>query len=174
MGCNKQWTYIRLTSHYQDTSNESIRYSNLQLGGSQHSGSCKSVQGYKAYIGIKGGKNGVGIETGSCDHQKYPDDFPNSNKAPGFTLQPGHTYNIRGIKENLTNGVRVSAYAQEGNGQAVLVAQALDTGQLKKDDPETPFFKRMGDVGPIDQIRIDNWDLSASDSCPYLIRMSVT
>src|SRR5690242_6227315 len=99
MGCNKQWTYIRLTSHYQDTSNESISYSNLQLGGSQHSGSCKSVQGYKAYIGIKGGKNGVGIETGSCDHKKYPDDFPNSNKAPGFTLQPGHTYNIRGIKE---------------------------------------------------------------------------
>ena len=64
----------------------------LQLGGSQHSGSCKSVQGYKAYIGIKGGKNGVGIETGSCKHKVYPDDFPNSNKAPLFTLsQAIHT-----------------------------------------------------------------------------------
>ena len=149
----------------------------LQLGGSQHSGSCKSVQGYKAYIGIKGGKNGVGIETGSCKHKVYPDDFPNSNKAPLFTLQPGHTYNLRGTKENLTNGVRVSAYAQEGNGPVTLVAQAIDTGQLRNTnpgDPETPFFKRMGDAGPIDQIRIDNWDVSASEACPYLIKMSVT
>ena len=58
----------------------------LQMGGSRHSGDCTSVQGYKAYIGINGGKNGVGIETGSCGHKVYPHDFPNSNKAPLFTL----------------------------------------------------------------------------------------
>ena len=94
----------------------------LQMGGSRHSGDCTSVQGYKAYIGINGGKNGVGIETGSCGHKVYPHDFPNSNKAPLFTLQPGHTYNLRGTKENLSNGVRVTAYAQEDNGPVTMVA----------------------------------------------------
>jgi hypothetical protein len=90
----------------------------LQMGGSRHSGNCKSVQGYKAYIGINGGKNGVGIETGTCKDKNYPPDFPNSNTAPFFTLHSGHTYNLRGTKENLSNGgVRVTAYAQEGNGQ---------------------------------------------------------
>ena len=93
----------------------------LQMGGSRHSGDCTSVQGYKAYIGI----NGATMEMKhslSCGHKVYPHDFPNSNKAPLFTLKPGHTYNLRGTKENLRNGVRVTAYTQEDNGPVTIVA----------------------------------------------------
>jgi hypothetical protein len=32
-----------------------------------------------------------------------------------------------------------------------------DTGQLKGEDSDTPYIRRMGDAGPIDQLRIDNW-----------------
>ena len=121
----------------------------LQLGGGRHSDDCSSVAGYKGYLGINGGKTGIGIEYNTCDKKKYLD-FKDTKVTENVNLRPGSTYNLRGTKENLPDGtVRVTLYL-EGKQ----VAQVVDHGQLGNG---TPFVDRQGDKSPIDQLRIDNW-----------------
>ena len=44
----------------------------------------------------------------------------------------------------------------------------MDTGQLRQYEPTTPFFKRQGDGGPIDQLRIDNWPEATDAQTKYV------
>ena len=69
--------------------------------------------GYKGYIGINGGKNGIGIEFGRGPNYQ---DFTDTKVTTRANLQPGHTYTLRATRENFGNSVRVTIYAQEEGG----------------------------------------------------------
>ncbi|HEY1248901.1 MAG TPA: hypothetical protein VGE97_07940, partial [Nitrososphaera sp.] len=68
----------------------------LQVGGVEHKDGC-NTDGYKAYVGINGGDNGIGTETGI--KKKYHD---LKASCPGAaSLQPGQTYQLRMLKRIL-------------------------------------------------------------------------
>jgi hypothetical protein len=120
----------------------------LQIGGGQHKDPCKDVRGYKLYFGINGGMTDIGTEYGSCGSKHYG--YFNLG-LPDAGLRPNGTYILRATKQDLGPGagVLLTMYL---NGKQW--GQVKDTGQLGNG---TPFYGRLGDAGPIDQLRIDNW-----------------
>jgi hypothetical protein len=114
----------------------------LQVGGVAHHSGC-STDGYKAYVGINGGNNGIGTETGVG--KTYTDLHAKCDPNVG-NLRPGQTYRLRALKRNVGSSVQVNTWV---NGQphcSVTHAQGiLGRKFISKDCPA------------VDQLRVDGW-----------------
>jgi len=113
----------------------------LQVGGVAHHDNC-NTDGYKAYVGINGGDNGIGTETGD---KHYTDLHANCDKNVG-NLQPGGTYRLRALKKNVGSSVQVNTWVNDKPHCSVTHAQGiLGRKWISKDCPA------------VDQLRVDGW-----------------